>query len=542
MLENTRTGLTAFWDGLATRQRTLVIGSAVLLLISFVVAVIVALGEPEYVKLYSGLDGSEASAITKKLTEKKIKVKVTDGGSTVAVSSKDLDAARLALATDNLLPKGTSGSVGLEIFDQTKIGTTEFERRVNYVRAIQGELERTFRQMEGVDSARIMIVLPEQSLFVQREKPASAAVWLKLKPGVKLDDGQIKGIVRLVSHSVENLKPDAVTVVDVNGRILSSGIDLGSDQPSAAAVSTGRLEIQKKFQADLEKSLQSLLEQVLGPGNVAARVTAELNFDQKTSDITFFKPQANGQGILRSVEELSRTFKGTPGSGGPAGTDSNTPGNSGSLAVPTYPSLSSAGTSESEETTRRANYEIDSIKEQIVVAPGALKRLSVAVVVNRSLNPAETAAIEKTVAAAIGLDPKRDDQINITGLTFNTDLAGQMGAAIDAERQERQAVNRNLYIAAGVAGLLVLLVLRSLTRSARRISAEVAMAGTGQPLGFPVSLSEMMSESEEPPEPKRELTPEERAKQKMEKEIHKLAADKPEDVANLLKSWLSEEK
>lgn len=542
MVDNARTGLITLWNGLNLRQRTLVVGSAALLLISLIAAMVMLAGDSDYIRLYGGLDGSEAAAITKKLSEKMIKVKLADNGGTILVPSREVDAARLALAADNLLPKGGSGSVGLEIFDKTKIGSTEFERRVNYVRALQGELERTFRQMGGVDAARVMIVLPEQSLFVQQVKPTTASVWLKLKAGVRLDEGQVKGIVRLVSHSVENLKPENVTVVDVNGRILSSRIDSGVVDAGGTTASSGRLDATRKFQSDLEKSLQGLLEQVLGPSNVAARVTAELNFDQRVTESTLFKPQANGQGILRSVEELSKTFKGTAGSGGRVGTDSNTPGGSGGGAnpsVPQYPSQSGGGSTESEETSRRANYEIDSIKERIVVAPGAVKRLSVAVVVNKDLKPEQVTAVEKMVAATIGLDPKRDDLINVTGLKFDRAAADEMKTALETETKARQTTTRYLYLGAVVLALVVLLALMGLTRGARRVSGEVMMAGHGQMGGFPMHLAEIKSE---PEEPARELTPEEKVRQKREKEIYKLAGEKPEDVANLIKSWLSEDK
>ncbi len=542
MLENARTGLFTLWNGLNSRQRTLVVGSAVLFLISLVAATALVTGGADHVKLYGGLDGSEAAAITKKLGEKKINVKLADNGGTILVPSRDVDNARLTLAADNLLPKGGSGSVGFEIFDKTKIGSTEFERRVNYVRALQGELERTFRQMEGVDAARVMVVLPEKSLFVQQVKPATASVWLKLKPGVRMDDGQIRGIVRLVSHSVENLKPENVTVVDVNGRILSSGIDFAAVDAGGSPPAGGRLDVTKRFQSDLEKSLQGLLEQVLGPGNVVARVTAELNFDQRVTDSTLFKPQANGQGILRSVEELSKTFKGTSGSGGRVGTDANTPGGGGgggTPAVPQYPSSSGGGSTDSEETSRRANYEIDSVKERLVVAPGAVKRLSVAVVVNKELKPEQVTGIEKMVAATIGLDPKRDDLINVTGLKFDTAAADEMKTALDVETKSRQANTRYLYIGAAVLAVLVLFGLMALIRGAGRVSGEVIMAGHGPVAGFPMSMTESKPGSEETA---RELTPEEKARQKREKEIQKLAGEKPEDVANLIKSWLTEDK
>jgi len=517
------------WKGLNLRQRITIIGTALFVVLALGVVTSSVARKPDYVPLYPKLEPQDAQDIVTKLTSKKIPFKPSDDGSTILVQAKNLYAARWSLASDGL-PKG--GSTGYELFDKSKIGSTDFERRVNYVRALQGELERTFRQIEEVEQAKVLIVLPEESLFVTQQKPATASVLLKTRSGAKLDGKQVRGIVQLVSHSVEGLKPEAVTVVDTHGRILSADVEEEAKGQTADRQTATRMEIQKNFQRDLEKSVQSLLEQVLGPGNVAARVTAELNFDDKTVENRLFQPVADGQGIIRSMQQLEKTMKGTEAPPPqPTGSQSNIPGYTGTTQT--------GGTSESSERSVTRNYEINEVKEQIRIAPGAVKRLSVGVVVNRELTAQLETAIRDTVAGAIGLvqDPKsgRNDLIKVTGLAFNSDWATQIRTEMEQEKKSRDALTRNIYIGVAAAVALVL----ALT-FARRRRAEVFSDVVMQPEG--AALFAAMPEVRDEPKPKeRDLTPEEKERQKIREEIEKLARTKPQDVAALIKSWINEE-
>ncbi|MCL5045696.1 MAG: flagellar M-ring protein FliF, partial [Actinobacteria bacterium] len=335
------------WKGLNLRQRITIIGTALFVLIALGVVTSSVARKPDYAPLYPKLDPQDAQEIATKLTAKKIPFKPSDDGSTILVPAKSLYSARWSLASEGL-PKG--GSTGYELFDKSKIGSTDFERRVNYVRALQGELERTFRQIDDVEQAKVLIVLPEESLFVSQQKPATASVLLKIRNGARLDGKQVRGIVQLVSHSVEGLKPEAVTVVDTHGRILSAEQEEAKEQTPDRSTAN-RMEIQKNFQRDLEKSVQSLLEQVLGPNNVGVRVTAELNFDDKTIENRFFQPVADGQGIVRSMQQLEKTAKGTEAPPPqPPGTGANIPGYTGISQI--------GGTSESSERSVTKNFEI----------------------------------------------------------------------------------------------------------------------------------------------------------------------------------------
>ncbi|MCL5676931.1 MAG: flagellar M-ring protein FliF, partial [Firmicutes bacterium] len=315
------------WVNLNLRQKITLLVSAGLLVATLAMVLVYA-SQPDYSPLFTNLSPDDAAAIAQKLTDKKIPYKPSADGSAILVPAKQVYQARWAMAAEGL-PKG--GGVGFEIFNKTAIGATDFDRRVSYTRAVQGELERTFRQMPEVDNARVMIVLPEQDPFALSDKKAArASVFLQLKPGVQLDPKQVRGVIQLVSHSVDTLKPEDVTVTDVHGRILNPA-DLGEGGGVDLAASA-QLQQQKAFQLELQQSLQTLLEQVLGPGNVATRVVADLNFDTKTQDKQLFQPLASGDGVVRSLQQVEKSFSGTQAPGGAVGTDPNQP------VPPTYQS------------------------------------------------------------------------------------------------------------------------------------------------------------------------------------------------------------
>ncbi len=509
-----RRQIAATWARLTGRQRGFVFAGIVVLILTLALWSAIYARGPQYATVFSNLTEQDASAIVKQLESQKTPYKLTEGGTAIQVPAKDVYSTRLALAGAGL-PSG--GVVGFEIMDQTQLGATDFERQVNYMRALQGELTRTIMQISEVDEARVHIVLPEQSYFVTMAKPATAAVFLKLKPGVTLAKSQIQGIVNLVSHSVEGLKPEDVSVIDVHGYLLSA--DLGGEE-STTEVSTGLLDVQKQFQKDLEKSLQGLLEQVLGPGQVVARVTAELNFDQHTVDKDLFEPVTSDAGIIRSIEKLEETMSGTNESaGGAAGTASNIPG---------YAAGTGSGTSSSDRTESSTTYEINNIKEHIIVAPGTVKRLSVAVVVNRDLQAKDQKAIEDTVRAAIGFDSTRNDQITVTGIKFDTSMAEAVAAEMARTGKQNQWIGLAIRIALALAVGFVLFRILFGGKKREEILTDVFTSEERR--------AKVIAEIGEP-----DVPPEEAERRRLHDQIDQLAKKKPEEFAKLLKTWLAED-
>jgi len=216
-----KTQTVELWQRMTMVQRLIIGGSAVLLIGTLI---LLARGatKPDYGALFTQLDDQSAGQIVEKLKEMKISYQLsgadTSGaGTTILVPAKDIDQTRIDLANTGL---PTGGVVGFESFDATKFGDTD--RRARFLRALQGELTRTIEGMAEVDKARVHIVLPEPSLFIDEQKNATAAVMLKLKPNTTLEEGQVMGLVKLISNSVEGLKPDNVTIVDMTGKNLTA--------------------------------------------------------------------------------------------------------------------------------------------------------------------------------------------------------------------------------------------------------------------------------------------------------------------------------
>lgn len=503
------------WKNMGSKQRYILLGSAALLFVAILAWSYWWGGHPDMVPLFTNMDTKDAGEVREKLKEMKVAHEIGGNGTAILVPAKDVYKIRLDLASQGL-PRGNKG---FEIFEQNKFGATDFQNKVNLIQALQGELTRTIEQMEEVEKARVHIVLPEDSLYKKNEKPATASVMLKLRPGAQLNKQQVKGIVNLVAHSIQGLKPENVTIIDSSGHVLN---DSDSNELAAGTGTFTQLEMTRKVQDDLQKSVQSLLEQVLGPGKAVARVSAELNFDQRTVDRQTFEPVVDDRGIIRSSQENSENYRGTSQApGGPAGTTSNIPGyvtNNNNNAQSNY---------EKKEVTR--NYEINETKEKVTATPGSIRRLTVAVLVDADVNRNQQDSIMRTVSSAIGLNPTRGDVISVESIPFNTDLA-------DRQRREEEAAQQQQTIAfwtkvglaiAAVLGLAYLIRMYVLRR--RQREEELALA--------------MMADAQQPVVAGAggELTPEEKEQVEHRQAIEKLAKSKPEDIAQLIKAWIAEE-
>jgi len=476
------------------------------------------LNRPTYAPLYTDLDAKDAGEIINKLDDEKIAYKLADGGKSILVDPSQVYKTRLMLAQEGL-PKGGVMDFS-DVFDKTKLGTTDWERQLQYNQALQGELTRTIEEMAEVQSARIHIVQPEKSLFIDTgtKSEASAAVFLKLRPGAQVTEEEVKGIINLVSHSVEGMKPENVTVIDDYGRMLSN-IPLTEDESSKEAINS-QLTIQSNFQKQLQANVQSLLEQVFGPGNVVVRVSAKLNFDKKVVENKLFSPvnQDTGEGIVRSVQDLREHFTGTGNSpGGNPGVDTNIPGYQ----------QQNTGNSEYQKTEVTRNYEINESHENLTVAPGAVDKLTVSAVINRTLNDDEKDSISRLIGNAIGYDAQRD-QISVEGMTFNNDLITAMTDEMKNQEQQR-AARRNMMLI-GAALLLAISFgafgiingRRRRKREEERIAMELAEA---QQAAAQQTVSPTVDNTGND----------------FFVHIEKLARRKPEDVAKVLKTWLNED-
>jgi flagellar M-ring protein FliF len=256
-------------------------------------------GKPEFHPLYSNLDANDAGIILNRLKEQKISYRLSASGSTILIPQERIYETRMELASQGL-PQG--GSIGFELFDDTKLGMTEFAQNVNYQRALQGELVRTINGFAEVESCRVHIVMPEKSLFIDDEESASASVVLKLHHGKWLTQQQVQGIVHLVSSSVSRMSPENVTVVDSSGSLLT-----GHNDPSGiAALSSDQLDYQAKVERKLENRVLSMLEKALGANRAIVRVSCALNFKRYEMTEERYLPENQ---VIRSEQMFNETSR-----------------------------------------------------------------------------------------------------------------------------------------------------------------------------------------------------------------------------------------
>jgi flagellar M-ring protein FliF len=397
-----------------------------------VVALVQWSGKPDFMPIYSHLSAEDAGEVVGRLQEKKIPYQLSHDGGTIQIPKSRIYEVRLELAAQGL-PRGSS--VGFEVFDNTKLGMTEFVQNINYQRALQGELSRTINGLAEVDSSRVHIVMSPRSLFIEEEEPATASVILKLNHGRYLSNSQIQGVVHLVSSSVPRLLPEHVTIVDQNGKLLAGQ----EDELSATKLSIDHLEFQQRKERLLEKRVLTMLEQVVGKGSAIVRVACTLDFVQQ--ELTEEKYYPENQ-VVRS-EQLSQeqSSKAEAGPMGVPGMASNI--NPGAATVKT----SGPASFKRQDNTR--NYEIGKRVSRQVMPVGDLEKLSVAVIVDGKhetvtvgkgdkqkeetkyvpRSAEEMQQLEKIVKRAVNFDAARGDQVEIENIAFNTKAVETMSEA-----------------------------------------------------------------------------------------------------------------
>ncbi|HQL00193.1 MAG TPA: flagellar basal-body MS-ring/collar protein FliF, partial [Smithellaceae bacterium] len=289
--------LTKLWNGFdalsSGRKASIVM---VLFATLGVIALLIYLTlQVEYRVLFSNLSAEDAASIVEKLNDRKIPYQLTAGGTTVSVPEGQVNQLRLELAASGL-PQG--GGVGFEIFDQKTLGATEFEQQLNYRRALQGELARTINGLDEIQSSRVHIALPKESLFLDQQKKPTASVTIKLKSGKALRPAQIEGIVHLVASSIEGMNPADVMVVDSRGNILSAK----QNDTRLSKLTAQQMDYQRNMEKELAARIQSMLENVVGQGRAVVRVTADLDFRIMEKTEETYDPEAQ---VVRSQQRNS---------------------------------------------------------------------------------------------------------------------------------------------------------------------------------------------------------------------------------------------
>ena len=531
-----------FWKRLTLGQRAGLIATAAII-VSLLALLVTWTSKAPFATLYSDMSGKDASRIADDLRESKVPYRLADGGGRIMVPQKQVYDLRLHFASLGL---PNSGGLGYEIFDKPMLGMTEFMQKMNYHRALEGELARTIGELEEVESARVHLVLPAPSLFTEDKKEPTASVVLRLKPNAQLLPRQIQGIRYLMAYAVEGLSVGNITLVDASGNPLSGAMH----NDTVAGLTATQLEVQFAVEDALARKAGALLDEVLGPGKSQVKVASKLNWDRIERTVERFDVD---QTAVRSEERRE--------SSGDGGTENG---------------------SKSEES-QVTNYEIPRTVEKMTPEVGDIKRLSVSVLVDGTYRtkkeadgkearefvdrtPAELKKFTELVKTAVGFDPTRQDQISVVCFPFEKVEEAPTGA--DAEVKNRFLMQ---LVEKGILALLlvgIFLIARSFLRRVSQAlpglpTIEAAPAsisagrtvttlppghapGSALPAGSTTSLEGpkviFKEKITRPIEIEEDEIPVEALKRaELQKRAAQFMVEKPEQATQLVRSWIIEE-
>ncbi len=426
------------------------------------------LQKEDYQSLFTGLATEDASTVVAKLKEQKIPYKLGVNGTTISVPKEKVYDVRLLLASQNALPGG--GGVGLELFDKTNYGMTEFMQGINYKRAIQGELTRTINQMPEIRASRVHIAIPEKTLFTEREKEVTASVFLKLKQGRELGREQVAGIVQLVAGSIEGLKGENVVVIDSSGKILHKS----GESNSAFGMTGQEYELQRSVEKKIEESVQSMLQTFLMNSRSIVRASVELNLRKVEKVEEEYTPDKAA--ITSQKKNKERSVSGKAKAGGVPGVAAGAAA-AAAKAKQGGPKQEEQNLNETEREDVQVNYEVSKTVRKIVEPFGDIKRISLAVLVDGKYekikgqkgeelkyiprSQQELGNIRNLVLRAAGLNDERGDKIEVLNMPFEVENIPEEKTVFGNADNKELVLNLGRYVFYLIIALSVfLLVLR----------------------------------------------------------------------------------
>jgi len=481
---------------------------------------------PDFEPLFGNMAIEDVNQVVNNLRDSGVKYQLSNGGTTVMVPSEKVHELRMRLAEDGL-PSG--GAVGFEIFDRSNYGTTDYVQKVNFRRALEGELSRTIGSLDQVRSARVHLVIPEKRLFSKDQDVARASVTLKLKNRIPMGDDKVQGILHLVASAVPGLDPEQVTVVDHTGRVLYSG---GSKDGKAQQMST-----QAGFRYQLEERLMARVMEILAPTvgreRLQVQVAAELDFTRTETTQEQFDPDVS---VVRSEQRTKEQHSGS--SGGAGGATGVTAQNSGG----------SGESNQSKNLSETINYELNKTVSHSVSQVGKIKRLSVAVLMDAAALGAEGESATEVdmspyttlVKKAIGFDATRGDSVEVVAIPFMTAEVFEALPEPGMMDKVTPFLGPSIrYLMAVLAiGAVIALVLKPLVKVVSSATPPSSVGGQDLVLadGLPKTVGQLESENsalfedfEVPPE-----MPASRA------DVLRMAEDNPRQAAEMLKTWMKD--
>lgn len=562
--ETSPNGFTALLNRLRANPK-IPIAIAAAAALAIVVVMMLWAKQPTYKVLFSNLGDQDGGAIVTQLTQMNIPYQFSENGAALLIPADKVYETRLKLASAGL-PKG--GAVGFELMDQEKFGISQFSEQINYQRALEGELSRTIETLGPVGSARVHLAIPKPSLFVREQKNPSASVTLNLQPGRALDDGQINAIVYMVSSSVSGLPPANVTVVDQSGHLLTQSDNNGRD------LNASQLKYANEVEGRLQRRIESILQPVVGNGNVHAQITAQIDYASREQTDENYQPNGTPEKAAVRSRQLSTSDQiGGTAVGGVPGALSNQPAPAATAPVTNPPAANNANGAQNQagnntqnasqnNTANRStvpsnsrrdettNYEVDRTITHTQHSAGAVQRLSAAVVVNyqvgtdgkaKPLTDEQLKKIDDLVREAMGFSQERGDTLNVVNTPFN-EAADDSGELPFWKQQAffDQLLNAGRWLLVLiVAWLLWRKMVRPMLRKQQAekdaAAAAAIAAAMPQPEGSkPVKLSND------------ELEKRKRSQQRVSVEVQtqrvqELADKDPRIVALVIRQWMSTE-
>ena len=409
--------LAGIWKELGLNQKVTVMAAAFAVLAGLI-AVLIWGGRTDYSLLYGNLDTAEAGRVTQALDSSSVQYKISQGGGAIYVPSSQVHQMRMQLATQGI-PKGEG--IGYELLDKNTLGMSDFMQHANYNRAVQGELARTISKFNGIDSARVMIVSPENRLLIDPGRHATASVFLTMRRMSRPASETISAIQMLVANSIEGLSMNHVSVVDNTGNVLS----VHDEDGSLIAVTSSRLRARQEIENYLTKKVETMLEKVVGTGNVVARVSADINTDSETITQEIYDPLKKA--IKTENSNIERTSEPATNPGGPAGITPN-------IATGGANTQIAAGATNQVDFLKQDSlmeYAVSKSMTNKVVLPGHIKELNAAIFVNTTNPPAGlVASLHRAAVLALGSYITDTNKVQVQSVSFDTTERDQALAAM----------------------------------------------------------------------------------------------------------------